>query len=225
MVELAVIIPSRGRPDNVARLLTRFVHNGAASAVVCVDDDDPCAQRYAEVVKGCSLTKAQLVRANPMRLVPWLNAIAPPLAERWPYIGFMGDDHLPQTWLWAETICRVLAEMGTGIVYGDDRLQGERLPTAVFMTSDIIRTLGYMVPPELVHMYADNAWMEWGAAMGRLRYLPDVVIEHLHPGNGKAPMDAGYQTSAQFMGPDGEAFGRYMAQQFPADAEKLRALL
>jgi hypothetical protein len=84
-------------------------------------------------------------------------------------------------------------------VYGNDLLQGANLPTAVFMTSDIIRALGWMVPPSLQHLYVDDSWRDLGRSAACLQYLPDVVIEHVHPfalgadHRPKAELDDGYR--------------------------------
>ena len=104
----------------------------------------------------------------------------------------MGDDHRPRTDGWDTKMLAALRELGTGVVYGDDLLQGERLCTSWAMTSDIVRALGRMVPAPVEHMFCDNAVMDLAKAAKCLRYLPDVVIEHLHPLAGKADWDPGY---------------------------------
>ena len=67
-----------------------------------------------------------------------------------------------------------------------------RIPTAVFMGAGVIRELGYFNPPGCTHLFLDNAWRHYGEALGTLRYLPDVIIEHLHFLAGKAAKDALY---------------------------------
>ena len=74
-------------------------------------------------------------------------------------------------------------------------------------------------------MYLDNSWLEWGHGMGRIHYLPNVVIEHLHWSTGKAKHDASYAETSPLMGPDQVAFDRYMKERFPADLAKLKELL
>jgi hypothetical protein len=111
---------------------------------------------------------------------------------QWGGIAFMGDDHLPRTEHWPSMLLAELGQARTGIVYGRDGIQNERLPTWWAMTPDIVRTLGRMVPADVEHLYCDNAIKDLGQAADCLRYLPDVLIEHMHPVAGKAPMDAGY---------------------------------
>jgi len=126
-------------------------------------------------------------------MAPTLNKYAVEYARRYRYIGFMGDDHRPRTERWDAQVIRTLAKMRVGMVYGDDLLQGAALPTAVFMAGNIINVLGWMAPPGLIHLYLDNFWLTFGNAMDDgIRYLPNIVIEHMHPIAGKAPSDAGY---------------------------------
>jgi len=100
--------------------------------------------------------------------------------------------------------------------------------TAVAMTSDIVQTLSYMAPPQLVHLCLDLVWVEWGKGMERITYLPDVVIEHLHPAAQKAEMDAGYAevNSEQQVSADSAAYYEYRdGGGLEADLEKLRKLV
>jgi len=39
----------------------------------------------------------------------------------------------------------------------------------------------------------DNFWMTLGKDLNALRYIPEVVLEHLHPVAGKAEWDEGYR--------------------------------
>ncbi len=227
---LAVIVPSRGRPDNVRRLVDAWALTMSDSGKVAthlwvvVDYDDPCREEYLQIEAPPGM-RLDVREALPRRrLGPALNFAARDLACCFPMVGFMGDDHLPRTRGWDLEIAGALRDLGSGIVYGNDLHQCERLPTAVFMSSDIIRTLGWMVPPDLVHLYIDDAWRELGEAMGRLRYLPDVVIEHLHPDAGKAPWDARYAevNAPEVATADRAMFQAWRADGLPAAVAKLR---
>lgn len=194
MNDLLMIVPSRGRPGNIIELLDAwrgtFAEMNRTGLLVAVDDDDPELEGYRSVGNYADF---DLVVSPRQRVGPTLNRLAVERAPDFFAVGFMGDDHRPRTQDWDERMVAALREMGSGIVYGNDLLQGERLPTAVVMTSDIIRALGYMVPPRLTHMYLDNFWLGLGRELGRIQYLPDVVIEHVHPLAGKSEWDDGYR--------------------------------
>ena len=142
-------------------------------------------------------------------------------------VGFMGDDHRPRTVGWDKEYLDALRELGTGIVFGDDLYQGDKLPTQCAMTSDIVRALGYMAPPTLTHMYVDNFWRDLGTEADCLYYLPDVVVEHMHPIVGKAEWDEGHLrvNDRQVIDADEAAYVEHQTSgRFAADVAKVKAL-
>ncbi len=217
MADLLVIVPSRGRPHNIARLVEGWSTAESAHLLVAVDDDDPTRAEY---------DAPWLITGPRRRLGPTLNRLAVKYAPSYRMIGFMGDDHLPRTLGWDTAVRSALDEMGTGIVYGDDLLQHERLPTAVFMTSDIVEALGYMSPPDQVHLFLDDFWLALGRQARCIRYLPDVVIEHLHPFAHKAPMDERYRSvnNTEMVAADKAAWEDYQRCRLPGAVEKVRRL-
>lgn len=227
MADLVVVVPSRGRPDAARALAEAFKATCRADTflVFAVDDSDPTKDEYGTACDGVrsgtlilpSTTMVEALNLAATRLPQHQDAFA---------VGFMGDDHHPRTVGWDAAYLAALRDLGTGIVYGDDLLQGARLPTQCAMTTDIVRALGFMAPPPLRHMYVDNFWKDLGRAAGCLRYLPEVVIEHLHPIAGKAEWDEGHVrvNAAEVYEADAAAYEAYRALAFKADADRVRAL-
>jgi hypothetical protein len=239
--DLLMIVPSRGRPENVRALLEAWAETatGAADIVVALDADDPEWSSYKRL--GWSVTGWPWGGVLPMRytmperqrLGATLNHVTLRMIWHWsdphPYrmVGFMGDDHRPRTKGWDRLMVDALDDMGTGLVYGNDLFQQSNLPTQWAMTSDIVRGLGYMVPGGLVHLYIDNALKELTERAGCLRYLPDVVIEHLHPSAGKAELDDSYRetnSEAQFEA-DKHRFEDWQRFGLDADVARLQELI
>lgn len=224
--ELLVIVPSRNRPHNIAALWDAWeaTTTGSAQLLVAVDDDDPTLADYEHV---CADRGIELTVGPRLRMCPTLNKVA---VERAPHhfaLGFLGDDHRPRSRGFDERYIETLHELGTGFVYGDDLLAGERLPTQVAMTSDIVTTLGWMALPGLLHLWCDNVWFDLGHAMDRIRYLPNIVVEHLHPIVGKSRTDAGYEevNAPEAFEADRLVYADWYEHQMPADVEKLKALI
>lgn len=224
--DLLVIVPTRGRPVNAAALYRAWqdTTTGCSDLLFAVDDDDPALGAYRAVF--ANMPHALTYEGPRLRMIGTLNAVAVEQAPHYRFLAFMGDDHRPRSNEFDQRFVECLSG-GTGLVYGDDLLQGQIMPTAVAMTSDIVQALGYFSPPQLQHLCADLAWGEWGRAIGRLTYLADVVIEHLHPANGKAQYDQGYEeaNNAGQVHRDTEAYNAYMTGPFHQDVEKLRALM
>lgn len=203
MADLAIVVPTRGRPENVRRVIGAWDFTNAwdvANLVLAVDADDPEYQRYLDLCEetrhpdsGETLFSIQVSPAW-VPMVHKLDRAALNVAPHHFAVGFAGDDHLPRTINWAQTYLANLRELGTGMVYSDDGYQGQKLSSEWAMTTDIVRAWGRMVPAAVEHMYCDQALLEVMSEAGGVRYLPQVQIEHLNPyANRKAPMDEQYK--------------------------------
>lgn len=212
---LAVIVPTRGRPQNAARLAQAFRDTDALDAlpVFVADSDDPELPAYRGLLDAGALPRLMITPQGMKGMCLALNYAARRYAELYEAVGFMGDDHLPRTTGWDSAVMDALDSLEPRIVYGNDLLQGPNLPTAVFMQSRMIKSLGFMAPREMQHLYLDNFWKALGEHLNGLTYLPDVIIEHLHPVNGKAEWDERYRAvnAAEVDHADRVAWEEYVA--------------
>lgn len=227
-MHMTVIVPSRHRPESIYRLARAWEKTGAECDLAVGVDDDDDADAYLHAL--ADLPRAGVTVGLHVDMNTTLNHMAVEIAEGGHYdvIGFMGDDHLPRTQNWDEAIARHVRAKPCSIVYGNDLFQGPNLPTAVFMDARIVRTLGYFAPPMMRHLYLDNAWKTWGETLGSLVYLPDVIIEHMHPEAGKAEWDEGHKrvNSGETYEYDRQRWDEYNASAGLAkDVAKLRAVM
>jgi len=221
---MLVICPSRGRPHNIARMLDCWDQTATfATLAVCLDEDDVCKRDYVTMLDAYPSDKVITIGGRWRSLCDWVNFVAVETggADRFNIIGQIGDDHHPRTPGWDIAVADAMKPLG--VVYCNDLHQGHRLPTAAFVDAEIVRRLGYMVPPSIQHLYMDNYFKQLGEALGTLAYLPDVVIEHMHPHAGKADDDDGYR---QVNSPDAyrtgkAAFRAYVNHRLEADMVKL----
>ena len=192
-MKMCVVVPSRGRPENADRLAKAFIDtNTEADLYFIVDNDDPRWVEYTnhdryKVLPADNKTGGCAASLN-TGAVYLLDVSKFPFYD---YFVFMGDDHLPRTEGWHKAFMEALAH-NTGIVYGDDLLQGANLPTAFGMSRDLVNELRGMTFPGCIHLFFDNFVKQLGLDLDYLKYLPNVIIEHLHPVAGKAEMDEGY---------------------------------
>lgn len=227
MRDLAVIVPTRGRPDNARRLIHLFNETciGVADLILAVDPDDPELIAYRGLATQIRGPVRLIELHDRLRLGPTLNWISIPLVanDDYRHVGFMGDDHAPRTKGWDQYVVDALDEIELGVVYGDDLVHGEALPTAAFLTGNIIQTLGYMVPRGLTHLMLDNVWKVWGEKVHGLKYLSHVVIEHMHPLVQKAETDEVYAevNSAAMWVHDQTRYSEYVANELDDDVAKL----
>ena len=215
-----VILPSRSRPQNVERCINALKENSLISDF-CVAIDDDQSDLYPRL-------DGVIYEINPrMRLNGTLNLVATKYAKKYQTIYFIGDDNLVKSKNWDQSLAEPINTKGYGVSYGNDLFQGQNLPTAAMMSTNIIEILGFMSPPQLIHLFMDNFWMVLGLNIGSLYYFDDVIIEHLHPYAGKAEIDDGYieANSTERVSADEREFARYLADEFQNDLKKVMATL
>ena len=227
-MSVIVLCPTRGRPQAALEVLTTFEATVADEQYTdirfVVDADDPTLPDYSRLVGDYHV----MVGPAPSNMVKALNWAACKLLDDVlgiEILGFVGDDHRFRSDDWDTIVRAALAE--PGIAYGDDLFQRERLPTQAFVSADIVHALGWMALPGCRHLYVDDAWAHLGAAIGNLIYMPDVVIEHMHPLAGKADWDEGYRrvNDQSVYNSDWIVFDVWRTSQLAADAERVKAVI
>lgn len=215
-----VILPTRSRPDNAERCINALKEYSVMSDFVIAIDDDQ-SDLYPRL-------DGVTYEVNPrLRMNGTLNLVANKYADKYETIFFLGDDHLVQTPSWDEYLTKAIRHKGYGLAYGNDLLQKHQLATAVMMSTNIIKAVGYMAPPKLVHLYMDNYWMILGQRLGTLWYFDNVIIEHLHPVAGKVEWDEQYReaNSNEVANADRMELHRYMEEDFAGELEKITKAL
>lgn len=215
-----------------------------ARLLIALDDDDPTLDEYLDKLSAEHNDWLGIAVQPRMRLGGTLNQHAMAAVESRPYetsvsvlaqwtvdtdiVGFLGDDHVPRTHGFDARIKSAMDSMGgTGVVYGNDLIQGPNLPTAVAISSNIIQTLGYMVPIGQKHLYIDDFWLYIGRNIGKVSYLADVIIQHLHPVGGTAEWDDRYAevNSGETYAQDLAVFEEWKRSNSVQELTKLRSLL
>jgi hypothetical protein len=223
MTEMALIVPSRGRPDNIVRLYEALIKTNAdVELVVGTDQDDPKIQQYYDVIANRNIS--MVVSPERSRFGPTLNSIAKRYADEYEYLAWCGDDHLPITKEWDKRYREELSKMKSGIVYGNDLVQGVNIPTQMAFTSNIVKALGYAVPEGFIHLFIDNFFLELGKRLDGAIYLEDVIVQHLHYSVGNSQQDQTYKeaNSPENWSNDQKRFHQYMTEEIDKDVEKIR---
>jgi len=192
MKEMIILVPTRGRPSNAVELLAEHEKLSTHSDILfIIDANDPEHDQYEfEVGAHKCMTIENETRGMAYPINKAANAIVK--ENKYQYFAFLGDDHRPRTAGWDGILIQAM-QRRPSMAYSNDLLQGERLPTMITMTSDIVAALNGMVPPKMKHLYLDNFWKKLGQDLGALTYLDHVIVEHMHPVAGKAEWDEGYK--------------------------------
>lgn len=226
-MDLTVFVPDRGRAAQINAFLENFssLTSSSTEVVVVLDQDDPDLEMYTNNISYIG-HKYLLAPVTPRGMVGALN---------WAFnnyeigyaVGFMGSDHFPRTQDWDLAYLDSLHSLGTGFVYGNDLYQGQSMPTQVAMTTDIPKTLGWMCPPQFLHLCVDVVWKEQGDYLNRITYLPEVIVEHMHPLAGKGKNDKNYAVvnNAVIAKHDAAELAAYRNGPLQEDMENLRSTL
>lgn len=189
--KILIICATRERTNKINDCIDawRETTAGRSDFLICLDNDDPQLEEYKKI-----LPKDVLVDVGDrVRLIGSVNRAFREHPD-YAYYGFIGDDHHFKTKDWDDIFIKEIENMGGhGIVYGDDLLQGANLATAYVVSRSIPEAIGYMAPPQLIHLCMDDYYMDLGRELDLLRYIPEVVIEHMHPAAKKSEFDQRYQ--------------------------------
>lgn len=198
---ISILLPSRGRPP----LLQRFIQSvaecrvGPVEIIVRLDDDDT-ALYNAELLESPLV----LVLTGPSGAGMGAMTNECLRLAQGDIIMLAGDDLVIGTPGFDALVREAMPEDGVGLVFGNDGLQGPNLATHPFIGRAAINAWGgKVVPDEYRAEFIDTHIMDTFGRLGRLghrriTYLPDLVTEHMHHLNGKAPLDATYGKAMPF---------------------------
>jgi hypothetical protein len=211
---IAVLVPSRGRPENIDRLYNVIQETAAdpdqVVLVVRVDHDDPDNYNYRRLESTLAGAAGIVFHyGDRTRLAASWNEMAGWAAKnQFTHLAFWGDDVVPETYGWDKLLVATLAEYGPGFAYGRDGVWDNArwdehpdqlvLPTAALCDVGTFETLGWVSPERsdgtavLKHLCIDMVWRDVGMAAGGLHYVPEVMLRHMHPIRGLAPYDQTY---------------------------------
>ena len=175
-MNLLVMVPTRSRRAQCERLLKSFEETAGENTdiVFIIDGDDQ------DTYDGMDWGTANHAILDPRDTVPGkLNRTADAMADLYDALMFCGNDHVFVTPGWDEILMRELGNLGSGMVYPDDKRRND-IPEIIAISSDIVKALGHFASPSQGHYYIDNIWADLGKRSGLLRYCPDAVVDHLH---------------------------------------------
>ena len=227
VADLAVLVPSRGRPENLARL-SLAVHataKGKTRVSAGVDEDDPRVMDYRKL-RNSLVDSGDWIYIRPrMNLVQWTNCLAARHLGDYRFFASLGDDMVPRTPGWDVKLMGAIDEEfgGTGITYPWDNVRDD-IPEAYVVSASLVDALGWMMLPGLKHWWNDNVWADLGHGAGCIRQLRGVAIEHLNAGMGRAPADQTAMEAGQGIPGDQAAYNTWCKTRRAADVQIIKNL-
>jgi len=209
-----IILPTRGRPDSIRRFMEAYAKTGATAPVLLVTDHDDTS--YDALALHPNFKRKVMPPHN--GIGECFNAVFAEYPDL-EYYGVMADDVVPETPKWDMLLKE--ACLPFSLSWGNDGLQGAKLPTHPHIAGDVVRTLGWIACPGVMHWFVDNMWLDIANALGGGHYLTDVRTPHYHVLSGQASLDDTYMNQPS-REKDMTNYAAFMKNEFPGIARKLK---
>jgi hypothetical protein len=224
---ISVLLPTRGRPTNVRRLMDSVTGTAVqdVEVVLYVDEDDPTQQQVWDMADEDDMPMIVL-RGPRIILSSCWNLCAEAATND--IMMHCGDDIIFRTFGWDQLVVAAFEQVADKIalVHGRDGIHDGTLATHGFLHRRWVETTGYLVPPLFASDYNDLWLSDVANALGRRIFLPDVYTEHMHPAVGKAELDQTHRERlARHAADDCDQIWRDTAHLRDADVAKLRAVM
>jgi len=190
-VKFSLLCPTRSRPgafaSMVASAAATAAHPEDIEVIAYIDFDDPELQDYGAGVSGgvtvshvvgprCVLSDAWNRASRGARGNVWMMA-----ADDLRFISLGWDDIVNDALNWYPD--------DIALLYGRDGHADERMATHPFVTRRWVDIVGRFTAPYFQADYCDLWLHEVAKKVGRAVYLPQLLIEHLHPSFGLGTWD------------------------------------
>jgi GT2 family glycosyltransferase len=194
-IDFSLLLPTRGRPQQVARLLDSLARTARApqrvEVVLYLDDDDIPSHDIDHPV--LRVVKRVGLPAQAMGVM--LGTCYAASSGR--YVMLLNDDAVCRTSGWDEAVRSAFARFPDGIalVYGNDLDQGQHVPTFPILSRRVCEILGEVCPRDYLNLHVESHLLDIFRRLAKLGhdrivYLDSVVFEHLHHSIGKSMADA-----------------------------------
>lgn len=208
-MRFSICVPTRGRPENVKRLIDSIYSTASKPSTVEIifrtDNDDKGARRTKSAItenikKLKEENRVHIKMAVGERLQYlsdlWEDCYSHAISDR---IMMCADDVIFRTQGWDNTIANGTpnADKNIYFIWGNDLNQRRGLATLPMMSRLWIETVGYFVPKGYACDWCDTHIHDIANRLANLGsdircYFGDVVFEHMHPSVGKAKWDDTY---------------------------------
>ncbi len=193
------LIPSLNRPHLLKNFFDGYKKTeGSTPGMVLVDKTDPKKDDYLklEYPKGWTLVLTNGVTMGDKVREVWHQI------KDLDWVGLLNDDHIPRTQGWDKKVLSLLT--GSNIIGTNDGPTPDKpwkapgkLCGATCWSGKVLRTVGYMFPEGLHHLFIDDVWEFLGGRAQNIQIMMDVCVEHNHAYIHKAEDDTHKQVNSQ----------------------------
>lgn len=221
------LVPTYGRAQtNIPRFIKACSAANTQTPIALVVDEADYAKNHdaydslglpmnfnIHVVKGGSC--AQATR----------EAMAELFTPDMEWLGWLGDDHLPETPHWDLRLIKQLT--GMNIVSSNDGSQAPKRATgAICWSGDLLRAIGYIYPAGFSHTYIDDLVETFGKELGVWSVDMDVMVRHRHASDGgRAERDDTFLRSQRHTISDDKRYQEWRRKEKGEAIERVLAMM
>lgn len=186
---ISILVPTRNRPDNIVRMYDSAMRTADEPTQIqfsfYIDNDDVLSPPVLNKLgRNVIITRGPRIILSQMWNVACRKATGDIFMHG-------GDDIVFQSQHWDSLVKKHFDAYPDKIVfvYGEDTIQHGFIGTHGFLHRNWVDTVGYFVPPYFSSDYNDTWLTDVSRMIGRSVYDSNIITEHFHWSNGKAPLD------------------------------------
>jgi hypothetical protein len=215
------ILASRGRPESIIRFIDRWNLTLADSKVYLRLDD--CDERLAEYKQLKYPNNFEVVVGPRKRLVAASNE----MFLRYPHetwYGLLADDLNPKTEHWDKKL--INAAGSKYIAVANDLTSNPLKIYHPVVGGDLVRKAGWFGFPHTSHFCIELPWKYLSFHnKSLLKYLPDVIVEHVHYKYNKSNFDKTYSDSQSRRSQDIEIWKEWRKNHYNDFLKKMEEIV
>jgi FKBP-type peptidyl-prolyl cis-trans isomerase 2 len=200
---VSLLCPTRGRPDNVMRLLRSIlktaIFKDRIEILFYIDMDDSRLRDYQQIFDlGCktefsTLLGCEAIWGEPTTVSKCWNT----LAERCKgsILALANDDQVYVDKGWDIVLDFEIKKFPDKIfcMWFNDGINGPNFCAFPIISRKWYETLGYFTPHIFKYFYVDTWIMDVAKRIDRLHHIPYILVEHMHFTQWKSPYDETYR--------------------------------
>jgi len=193
-MKISILTPTRGRAQQLERFITSVMETAHTpediEMLFYVDSDDPQVEEYK--LFGRVIKCIQVIVGEPKSVSESWNDIA---ALATGDVLIMGnDDQVFITKAWEVALEQRVKKYKDDIyvAWFEDGINGSKHCAFPIVSRKWYETLGYFTPGVFKFGYNDTWIFDIGKRVNRTCFIPEVLVEHRHFTNRKAPYDDTY---------------------------------
>lgn len=198
-------------------------HNNIFFNINCDVDDGSMNNESTRKTISKLINKAKY-RINYLEKSNKISAINDKIDVDFDVVLCASDDMIPVVDGWDEYICCAMQEHFPkldGALHFNDGYTENTLITLSILGKKLYDHFGYIYHPDYKSLYCDNEFTEVVKTLGKVKYLPDIIIKHEHysrEGNvNSGDLDFAAKKTLFFSGRDGAIYNKRKALGFPRE--------